>query len=290
MAIIASPARRCRRSHWRIAKQHYDAGECHQCSPFIVNITITSPINLQPNSTTLVFCNATVIDYNGFGDISKVNATLYENSISRASFGDHNRTHYSNSTCLNVSTGGIMGNYSCMFEVYYYADNGTWTCNITATDLMNIQDSSVSNTTVNTLVALTVPDLIDYGQVPVTNTSANIAANLTNVGNKAINITVMAYGNNTGDGLALKCAQGNISWDSQRYSMSPSLVFYNRSYVNNSNFTMMYNLTIQQRNNSVTEALNTTNWMLTVPLGPQGTPYGICNGTIVFNAVQAGIN
>ena len=255
--------------------------------PYILNMSVSSPINLMPNGTVLVTCNASIMDYNGFQDIYNVSATFYAYSISKSSFVDHNRTHYSNSTCVNVSSYDIVSNYSCSFEVYYFADNGTWTCNMTVVDIPNIQATGIANSTINNLIALTVPDLIDYGQVPVSNTSANVMANLTNVGNKAINITMVAYALNISDGLALKCEQGNISFDSQRYSLFANTTFTSRIIANNTNLSRIAGLTIAQRNNSLSDALNTTNWMLTVPVGPQGTPYGLCNGTVVFNAMQA---
>jgi len=257
--------------------------------PFVLNVIVTSPINLHPNGTVLVYCNGTVQDYNGWSDITLVNATLFEYSISKAEFTDHNRTHYSNSSCLNVSSSGLESNFSCEFTMYYYADNSTWRCNMTAYDTYMASDNAIGNGTINTLIALTVPDVIDYGAVAVTNSSQNIQANLTNVGNKAINITMRAYGRNPGDNTAMVCTVGNITYTDQHYTMNPALEWISRPTPSNNGFGLIANLTIAQMNNSLALVLNTTNWILNLSstLGGPG-PAGVCNGTVEFTAIQAG--
>jgi len=262
-------------------------------APYVYNLSIINTITLVPNATTWVWCAALVEDLNTVADISSVNATLHNTNFSLPNGVDYNTTHYTNSSCTNFSdVDSFTRLYNCTFELWYNANPGNWTCNITAADAATVSDSERITTTVNELIALMVGDLIDFGKVAVLNYSDNIHFNVTNVGNKNINISVYAYGSRDNDTLAMVCDYGNISIGNIRVSINSSditspLDFNTMTIVNNSNSTptRIANLTVLQYNMTYTASINTTVWRLYVPNA--GRPSGICNGTVVFRALRA---
>ena len=104
--------------------------------------------------------------------------------------------------------------------------------------------------------------------------------------NRNINLTLYGYNNTVSDGLALGCEQGNISYVNQRYSLIDD-AWASMTILNNSVPQIVPSLTIMQRNNTLIETINQTNWKLYIEQGPGGTPFGICTGQIIFGAVLA---
>ena len=253
--------------------------------PDITNITIDDPIDLEANFTKTIICNVTVRDYNGVGDIDSVNATFFDASESSLNAADHPRTHYTNESCVEDSAlDAVTALYTCSFEVEYYANPGIWTCHAFANDTFSVPTNLSENTTINVLIALRTPSLIDYGDLPVLDTSANIEANVTNVGNTQINLTLYGYNNTPSDGLAMGCQQGNISYVNQRWSLTDE-AWASMNILDNDAPELVPGLIISQRNNTIDESINTTNWKLYV--SELGIPYGVCTGQIIFGAVQA---
>jgi len=79
-------------------------------TPDIIGITLQNPITLSAGVTTMVSCNISILDYNGFADIQTVNATIFHTLFSNQSAADDNNTHYTNSSCSPVSQSGIYAN------------------------------------------------------------------------------------------------------------------------------------------------------------------------------------
>ena len=259
-----------------------------------------SDITLTPNETTKIWCAAIVRDYNGDNDITGVNATLYHSSYT-SDTADDNNYHYTNASCnWQADTGGYGygddGYHSlanCTFDVEYYADPGTWTCNVTARDTMDWTGENWTTQAVNQLLALGVPDLINYTEVNATFVSDEQIANVTNLGNVQINLSLHGYGVTDGDGKAMECTLGNIAYIPvmyEKYNLTDSTAVVNSlsefeaTYINltDSATTKQFNLGYRQED-SYNEAWNETYWRIYVPKGVAGT----CNGTIVFGAVEA---
>lgn len=250
-------------------------------APEIISITTPSSVTLSAGSTKLVECNVSARDWNGAGDINYTEALLFH-STSSAGSADDNNTHYTNSSCTVVGQNGDYKNFTCGFYVYYYALNGTWTCNATVYDNSSFNDTAENTTTVNQLLALNVTNLIDYGDLAVGDTSTNKTANVTNFGNVAINISVSGYGNQSNDGLAFVCAIGNITVDNEKYSANISDT-YSTKIALSSTQTQIADLTISKQTVPGSLKTNTTYWQLYVP----PNPFGQCNGTVVFQAESA---
>lgn len=235
-------------------------------------------ITLNGGSLRLVTCNTTVRDYNGYADITNVNATLYH-TTSNSSASDNNNTHYTNTSCTLTSGNGYFGVYNCGFNVVYYALNGTWTCNATAIDTYNKTSSLTNTTIIYPLYALNVTDGIDYGNVAVEDYSQKVNANITNFGNMAINISVEGYGVTRGDGLAMNCSlSGNITVENQKFALS-ELTNYNVMTALSSSAQHIPGLTIPKQNDTELK-INNTYWQLYIPPNPAGN----CTGYVIFQA------
>ena len=261
-----------------------------------------SEIDLTANGATVVSCNASIFDYNGANDIdsSSVNATLHIQSVGRDGATDNNSRYRNESCgrCVQVSATNIT--CDCRFAVQYYAnDSSTWLCNISIRDSggtgapgtrLNFSDSDVSGiVTITKLLALNTSTLLDYGNLSVTQTSAQITHNVTNVGNINLNLSLRGYGgtNETiGQNVTMICDQGNISFDNQRYALGTNndgIAFADMR--NLSNQTAVTNLTFYSRvdDSAFGWDRNSTFWRLSIPLGIGG----LCNGTIIFGAIDA---
>ena len=275
---------------------------------------VSSPahqIDLTPNGFTAVVCNATIFDYNGWADIApnKTNATLYIKNVEEAGATDKN-FRYRNSSCGScrqaAASEAHLGDTAttaicdCKFNVQYYANNSNeWVCNMSVTDTggtqvqhleLNISRTAVSNDTlVNKLLAIDTGTLLDYGNLSVTETSSEIIHNVTNVGNINLNITLRGYGGSNesiGINHSMMCDFGNISVGQQKYALGSEnigkTVFVNMTILRNQTDVTNFTLYHKVNDNSVGDERNSTIWRLQVPLSVGG----ICNGTIIFGAVE----
>ena len=266
--------------------------------PNITSVTVSpSSIDLVPGNITTVNCTAIVFDYNGYSDVEFKNATFYHSSSSNNA-ADDNNNHYSNSTGNCTQLGGSPTNATCIasFSVWYYAYNGTWTCNMTVGDQggnatsrqMHFNNSNNGSATVSPLLAINVPEEIDYGNLSVTELSDNFTANITNWGNVDINISVRGYGGqdetvpNVGN-YSMLCEYGNITHGYQRYSTDSTETYNSMTNLTNIS-TMLPDFTLPFRTNDTTyeNDRNFTYWQIKIPL----TVGGLCNGTIVFSATE----
>jgi len=245
--------------------------------------------NMTLNAGTFktIYCNASIQDFNGGATILNVSSTFFRNTTGvNTSSPDDNNTHYTNASCTGAAPSGFFRNFTCGFRVQYHADPGRWICNVTAMDSYTNFTAGIGNqsnhnvTNINALLALNVTTLIDYGNLAVGDVSTPQQANVTNLGNMNINISVKGYGLNISDGLAMVCEQGNISIQYEKYNISDGGQVPT-NYINLSNtLTQVPGFTILQQQNDSAQTYNTTYWLLVVP----PNPFGICNGTVVFQA------
>lgn len=248
-------------------------------------------ITLNAGSQKTILCNATVRDFNGANTIWNVTARLFHNTVLWNDTDDNN-THYTNSS--GFATSGCYMNATaidaytkpvwCQFTVQYHANYGPWTCNVTAVDPFAFgntsRNSSLANTSyIDPLLALNVTTLINYGDLATGDVSSPQQANVTNLGNLDINLSVRGYGNVSGDGLAFVCnVTGNISVEYEKYNLIGGVDVNN--YRNLTSAQTRVNLTIRQQTNDSQRSLNTTYWVVEIP----PTAFGVCNGYIVFQA------
>lgn len=253
----------------------------------------TPPIDLNPGGVYVVTCNGSVYDINGYDDISNVNATLYFNTVA-SNAEDDNSTHYTNSSCGSCDeipgSGSNNGSCYCKFAVQYYANVGDWYCNMTVTDSGSQTSSeNTSNFRINEVLGIDVfGNLIDYGNLSVSETSRPIPENVTNIGNIPINVTIRGYGGaneSTGINFSMLCDEGaNITFEQTRFTLYNDTLFADMYNLSNQT-TQIINYTIPKRTNNTYygNSTNATFWRLQVPVGVSG----ICNGTVIFGAVDA---
>jgi hypothetical protein len=259
-------------------------------------------IDLTANAITAVYCNATVFDFNGWQDIDSdsVNATIYVTTEGINGDADNNH-RYINSSCGSCVQGSSSTEAicNCKFPVQYYANATEWTCNISITDsggtgrgtpgadYLNFTATGTDTATITKLLALDTPTtVLDYGNLSVTETSAAIVRNVTNVGNIDFNLTFRGYGSDNesiGQNVTMICELGNITFGNQRYVIGNNVTF--DAMRNLTNQTLDSNFTLSQKtdDNNLGLEFNKTFWRLQIPLSVGG----ICNGTIIFGAVEA---
>jgi len=256
--------------------------------PEVINITCNggSAIVLNGGTTKLVSCLVQTRDYNGGNTISFANATFYY-YLNYSSNTDDNNTHYTNSSCSKEGgSSGYYQNWTCVFDVWYYANNGSWRVNATVWDDLNTSGLNANNASIGALLALNVTEVIDYGVLSVDDTSNSTQANVTNFGNLPINVTVYGFGGDnasTGAGIALRCEQRNISISNERYSSTD--VDYDSMISITGTAAMVPGVNIAKQTDPATLMINSTYWKLHINI--TDNPFGICNGTVVFSATGA---
>jgi hypothetical protein len=269
--------------------------------PYLTKVEVSpSTITLEAGNTTNVNCTGHVYDWNGWQDIIIYNATFYNINKSSNSPDDKNN-HYTNNTGTCAQVDGSTTNVTCTvsFGVWYFADNGTWVCNMTIGDRgVNISDtlrnvtfnrSNSGTATLEQLLAFSIPNEIDYGNLSVTETSSAIGANVSNWGNVPINISVRGWGGSSPqiDGntsLNMICDYGNISVGQQRFAINNSVGWENMTNVTGTwGPISRFELPARTEEDNYGNDTNTTYWKLKVPLSVGG----YCNGTVEFMAVDA---
>ena len=255
--------------------------------PILYFVTVTpDPVELSPGENTTINCTGRTWDYNGWGDIVRVNATIYKNTTSVNAVDDNNN-HYTNkncSACTQYSGSASNATCSCFFNVTYYVDNGTWECNMTVFDTYGVNASNKTQFAINQLLAINTTEEVDYGNLVVTQTSSKKSINITNFGNIPLNLSLRSYGGtedtSSNQNWAMICIQGNMTFNQHRWTLNATLPFDNMTPL--SNDTVNMNLTIPSRVNdtAVDNDKNQTYIQLRVPL----TVGGYCNGTLIFSA------
>jgi hypothetical protein len=273
--------------------------------PEIINVSIdddAASIALIPNATKLVQCIAVLRDYNGDADINATNATFYDSASAVSSDPDDKNNHYTNSSCeIIADTNGYNGYAddpyhslaNCTFQVEYYANAEDWICHVTVNDSVSWTGENTDEITISPLLALGLPDVINYGTVNATSVSDENITNVTNYGNVQINLTLEGYGAAPSDDLAMVCTLGNIGVIEvvyEKYNLTAStpgtlnLTEFEATYTNLTSSSVTKQFELAARTNDIlNDAFKESYWRIYVPKGVAGT----CNGTIIFGATQA---
>ncbi|MFH1510819.1 MAG: hypothetical protein ABIF10_03945, partial [Candidatus Woesearchaeota archaeon] len=226
-------------------------------------------------------------------DIVMCNATIFFTANASSDLNDNNE-HYSNKSCTRTEENTYNITCSCSFLVWYYANNGTWHCNMSAWDngTANLNglaayNSSTDTAKINPLYALNVPEVISFGEMALNQTSASKKVNVTNIGNMNLDLNLYGYGSNVEqeNNLSFKCSIGNITAGLLRYAINGT----GTSYESMTNLSGQFanpnivNFNLGQRRS---ETLNLTNYTYFRMRVPQYSVKGQCNGTVIFNGVH----
>lgn len=256
-------------------------------APTVMKVTPQQNIVLSAGGLAAVTCNATIRDYNGYSDLNNVNGVFFHSS-STVNAVNENNTHYTNSSCDPIAgeQNGQYANYSCTFFVNYYAINGSWNCSVFVNDTIDLRSNSTNSTTINPLYALNVTTLMNFGNLSGGDYSENTTADVTNLGNLPINVSVYGYGRAAGDNLSFVCDQGNFTIGLMHFSGNVSADYSQKQSLNSTPATAKYvsGLTINKTVNAA-YSINSTYWQFYA--NPAQPAFGQCNGTIVFRAEPA---
>lgn len=250
-------------------------------NPEIIYVNCNQNIMLNPGTYKGVRCNISAYHPSGVALLDRLNSTFkfYTSGVYDA---DHPARHYTNNTCEIIGSSSTVNNYSCEYYVQYYANNGTWHCNVSIEDTDGKTGFNSTTTTIQPLYAINVSDFIDYGDVAAAQYSSEIPFEIKNAGNMNINVSVKGYGGDnpiSGDGYSFLCENRNVTVDHERYSLVSS------PYVAKSILSSVYadlGFTITKQQEPATEMTNTTYWQIYAPPGD----LAYCNGTISFLATS----
>ncbi|MBT3721740.1 hypothetical protein HN789_06260 [archaeon] len=250
--------------------------------PFISSIFTDNPINLLAANNKTVYCNGTATDLDSFSDIVNVNASLFFKDLNPES-NDNRSNKYSNTSCTLLNPSGNNIDFICGFNIEYYANNGTWYCNVSAIDLINSTNSSIDSTLVNDLLALSVTDIIDFRSLePLQISPIDVASNITNFGNVPMDLSIYGYAMTEGDDLALDCVKGTIGYEFEKFSMFEYQNFNIMQAINNSANAVYVDFNHTQKvYGAAQNSFKSLFWKLQIPFATDGQ----CNGKVVISAI-----
>ncbi len=261
-------------------------------APILFHVEISpSTVDLVPGSTTQVNCTGYVEDMNGWADVKGANATLYDESYGMGdglTFGNSFRYNLTGCGCSQLESELYNATCVCSFDVWYYANNGTWQCNMTVEDNYGLKSTlNSSGATVNTVIGIYTGSSINYGNLSVTEYSAEKILNISNFGNVNINVSLRAFGGtsdrNNPTNSSMMCETGIMDLGYQRYAKEPGLGWELMTEITNTTTIIPeYTLPVRTNDTSHQQDTNNTYWMVYVPVGVSGR----CNGTIEFWATQ----
>jgi len=257
-------------------------------APSVTNIELNDittgdqVMDLSAAAETEFNCTATVTDADGNADINTIVGVLFGPSSSEGA-ADSDDDHYTDSSCdYNSGTGAAVCTFS---TVEFYAEVGSWTCQINATDYaVNSNDTETDTASINTLLAIDISDAleIDFGSVGVGDDSTEQTTAYENEGNVQIDVDVDVYrdGQDVDDASGMSCDTGTIPAGN-----------INASTVTGGPYTSAAASGLINLEENLDEATGddqspTTDnvfWKITVPTsGVAGT----CDGTVYFGATS----
>jgi hypothetical protein len=235
-------------------------------------------IILNAGSTRFVNCSFVAIDPEGFNNVLNATAAFYY-YMNQSGDSDDNNTHYTNINCTLAANTSVNKTYTCGFNVLYYANNGTWNCNVTVINNYSISASANISNIIDPLYAVNVTDGINFANVSAGFPSNNITANITNFGNMAINVTLQGYALVIGDNIGMNCSDHtNITITNIRFSTNNTADFSQKTPMSGS--VQSLNFKINKQINA-TQIFNTTYWQVSPD---PGIANRICNGYVIFSA------
>ena len=241
----------------------------------------SAAVDLLGGMQSSVNFSAIFTDDNGFADIVIVNGTIWHFGNTSYAADDNETNHYvTNCTIANETNSSI--NATCQFDVWFFANNGTWTFTAYAED--EVENSS--NISINfTILPLSAIDVnvtgIGYGNVSSFDITPEISVAIINAGNSPIDVGMYGYGGVLDDGLAFSCPYNNISMSNQRFSAVPGTDFTLMNPLSaSSSSPSLVDLSIEKTQTSASNRTGDVYWRLEIP--PE--PFGLCNGSVVISA------
>jgi len=274
------------------------SGQVNNVAPSVSGVNLadadSGDIGLTENTTTTVYCTATITDTNGGADISSCTAVIYRSGVAGGAGCTPNNNNCYSVSSANCTLGSAVGNdknATATAYIYFHADptdtgtyataqgydSQTWQCQLKGIDAANASSTATDSTPpdITTLTALNTDSSITYDALnPGSNmASTSIALNATTTGNVPIDVQLkgddMTYG-----------ATGTIAVGNQKYATSTA------AWASGTALTTNYiNLEVDMAKptTSPSDSTDIIYWGWQVP---SGTPSGTYSGTNYINAVE----
>ncbi|MDD4351598.1 MAG: hypothetical protein PHU71_01265 [Candidatus Gracilibacteria bacterium] len=174
--------------------------------------TTSAAVSLTAGSTKTIYVNGSVVDVNGFRDISSVTAVVYEAGATGGASCSANRKDCYTVSCTTEGTDTTTLSYDCAVPIYYNALATTkWTATVTAEDSARSTSSASENFAIDSLLSLDYTSELDFGTMtPGGSASATFTA--TQKGNVAAALRLAAE--------ALTCDSGEIPPENLKYALT----------------------------------------------------------------------
>jgi hypothetical protein len=250
---------------------------------------------ILPNIGTdrTIHINGQITDLNGENDIasSTLALTFYRASKGVSCTVDKNDC-YSITTCATTYTDGddTQITYNCEVPLAYWIDgtdsssiyeSDSWAARIVISDTAGLQAANVATIEMNSLLALNLPDDIDYGTrslAEVSSSTTNVETVLTQRGNTKADVEVL--------GTTMSCsALGTLPIDAQAWSLTDT------DYASGAALTGSFVPTLRNinlRTDDTNELAASLYWNIAIPsTGVKGTCSG--SNTIVIVAQTSNV-
>lgn len=249
-----------------------------------------SGINLTPGGTTTIYINGVVSDANGATDINTVGVRFFRDTMGTTCGTDYNNC-YQNTACVLTSNTDTSKKYNCQIDLWYFTDASDTTGRYPSEIFKSIVDvadknggsnglvsTGAADCEINTLLAVNVPDVIDYGTL--TNGTWTTPEN-------NFDMTYEQYGNDRADiqlaAADMPCsAQGTIAAENQKWSLTDVAWDATDTYaLSTDGFDT--NSDLAYREDDGTATTDSIYMNLYVPYGVVGT----CTGTNTVTAIAS---
>lgn len=251
-------------------------------APTVSSVTLNggNAIILNEGTTKSISATGTATDTDGWVDISSITGKIYRSGVGSGCTTDTDNC-YEDTSCATSSCSGNTCDYSCDFNVQFYAEPTdedpaqNWLAWVKVIDSQNASDTATSTgVELNTLISLDVSATISYDSVNAgaTSTGDHIAT-VTNTGNTTIDVKI--------SGTAMSCGvRGSIPVGNQEYATA-SFVYGVGTDLTGA--PTDWNLDLPKPDSSNPTVTDDTYWQVSVPSGTEGT----CSGTNTFEVRTA---
>lgn len=232
----------------------------------------------------------TISDANGVTDIASTSLIFYRSSASSTCTTDKNDCYTVTSCAINTTpTNDTATTYNCPLDIAFWIDatdagghypNDSWIAAVTVSDLVSDLTTNTATTTINSLLALNIPETINYGTRTLneeSTTANNVELSLTQRGNTKADVEIQ--------GTPMTCSiLGTIPVANQKYALTD--LSYASSTATLSTTQTRANRDVDYRTDDNTQLASSLFWNIKIP---QTGVKGLCTGsnTISLIALQS---
>jgi hypothetical protein len=214
-----------------------------------------------------------------------VNSSLYHNDYSTFQSNDNESVHYTNNSCTIVNNGLLYYNFTCSYNVFYFAKPGNWTCMMNLTDKFDEIGFGNDSVEMMDLISLNITqDEISFNVVNKDNNTGldDFNATVYNLGNVDLDMIMYPYAFDMFDNLSMNCTTGNLTDSALSYSLVPNTDYFSKIQLNSTGTVVDMNLSTTT-NSSLLSYNNAY-----LGIGTQdNSGKGFCKGHILMSALKS---